>query len=246
MDQKDYSQKMATVIIPAFNEEQTIAKIIKTALESQYVDEVVVIDDGSKDDTYNISVNTGAYVFKFEKNMGKAQAMQKGVNEAKNNVICFLDADLIGLTPDHISTIIKPVLNESVEMNISIRKRKGYIVNKLLRIFPLLGGERAITKKLWSSVPTKYKKRFEIEIALNYFAKKFNFPTHNFYMPGIKQTIKEKKHGFFRGLLERILMIIDILIISFELYIIDQTSTFFSQGKKHKVSKQKLNFNFKK
>jgi len=231
MDKEKSTNTFSTIIIPAYNEEATISDVIEKSLKNPFVNEVIVIDDGSSDNTSHKSKLAGAKVIRNDKNQGKAAAMERGVFEAKNNIVCFVDADLIGLTPNRLTVLLKPVLEGKADMNISIRKRRSHVMNRLIRIFPLIGGERALTKELWNAVPPKYKKRFQIEIAINYFAKKNKFKTRSFYMPGIHQIKKEKKHGPLRGLIERIFMIIDIIEISFSLYIIDKTKSLFTTKK---------------
>ena len=81
-------------IIPALNEEKTIGKVIKVV--KKFVDDVIVIDDGSKDKTAEISKKAGARVIKFEKNRGVDYASRIGLENAikmKPNIILFTDAD---------------------------------------------------------------------------------------------------------------------------------------------------------
>jgi len=221
------TETKVSVIIPAYNEESTVARVTETAFQNQHVDQVIVIDDGSSDRTREQACLAGAEVVGLEQNQGKALAMTHGIKHAKNNLVCFLDADLIGFQPKHLAALLSPILDGRADMNIGIRRRRYYLLNRLIRIFPLIGGERALTKELWQAVPAKYKKRFKIEIALNYHAKKRGYKTTSFFMAGVSQIRKENKHGFFRGFAERLSMMWDVALISFELYIIDRTKIFF-------------------
>ena len=81
------------VIIPAYNEEKAIKSVVKCALK--YGD-VLVVDDGSTDSTYNFAKNAGAKIVKHEENMGKGAAIKSGIKEALNNdydVLTLLDGD---------------------------------------------------------------------------------------------------------------------------------------------------------
>jgi glycosyltransferase involved in cell wall biosynthesis len=69
--------------IPAFNEEATIAKVIAHALD--HVDEILVLDDGSQDDTSLIAGKMGAVVLKHEKNLGKGAAVRDCFDWARRN-----------------------------------------------------------------------------------------------------------------------------------------------------------------
>ena len=66
--------------IPAYNEERNIAKTIRNV--AKFVNQVIVCDDGSTDNTVSEAENTGAYVIKLQKNAGKG-AMQFGKSKAK-------------------------------------------------------------------------------------------------------------------------------------------------------------------
>lgn len=221
MLQKTNSLKKATAVIPAYNEEATVAEAVKIARKNPCVNEVIVVDDGSTDNTRTKAEAAGAKVIRVEENRGKANAMDEGVGAAKNEVICFLDADFIGLKEKHLEALLSPVLAGKADMNIGIRRRKNYLLNRVVHFFPLISGERALTKDVWRAVPEKYKKRFEIEIALNYHAKKMKFKTASFYLRGVDQVKKEKKHGLITGLYERLGMAYDILSVSLKLYVLN-------------------------
>ncbi|MFH0891649.1 MAG: glycosyltransferase family 2 protein [Candidatus Falkowbacteria bacterium] len=192
--------KKVSVIIPAFNEEKTVAWVVKAALSHPAVGEVIVIDDGSTDNTAAWALLAGAKVYRLTENMGKGAAMREGVSRARHEFICFLDADIRGLNRDTLDNIIRPVLSGRYRMYIAIRDRRIEALNRIMRFFPLLGGERAITRELWGQVPERYKKDFQIEIALNYFAKKNGYAMGFCLMPNLTQVTKEKKRGLSLGL----------------------------------------------
>jgi glycosyltransferase involved in cell wall biosynthesis len=81
-------------VLPAYNEEKRIKNIIiKT---KRYVDKIIVVDDGSKDKTTEISKQSGAEVIRYEKNQGVGYATRVGLKRAislKPDTIIFLDAD---------------------------------------------------------------------------------------------------------------------------------------------------------
>ena len=92
--------KKYSIIIPALNEEHTIKSLIKTIeketkkLFSTKDFEILVIDDGSKDLTFNNASEINlAHVHRNEKNMGKGYSMRKGIMHAKGKYIAFIDAD---------------------------------------------------------------------------------------------------------------------------------------------------------
>jgi len=109
------------VCIPAFNEEKPIVDVIKKSLN--YVDRVVVCDDGSSDSTAEQARNAGAIVLKHEKNMGKGNAMKSLFKYAKDvdaDVIITIDGDGQFL-PEQIESLIKPILENNYDIVIGNR-----------------------------------------------------------------------------------------------------------------------------
>jgi len=207
-----------SAIIPAYDECRTIGAVIAPLLGHPLIDEVIVVDDGSSDGTAERARAAGATVVTLVGNGGKAKAMARGVRAARNDILFFSDADVIGLTPDMITRIVEPVISGRYGMYVGIRGRKSYWVNRLLHFTPVLGGERALTKSLWYHVPRAYKKNFQIEIALNFFAKHLGQHMGITVLHGLGQVTKEKKRGLWSGLWQRMRMIGDILLVSFRIY----------------------------
>lgn len=96
--------KKTAAIVAALNEEKNIGNVLKVLLNSDVIDEVIVVDDGSTDKTADISRGEGAKVISLPKKggSGKGNAMVQGVKNTDAEVVSFFDADLIGLTEDHI------------------------------------------------------------------------------------------------------------------------------------------------
>ena len=97
--------------IPAYNEERSIARVIVKAMN--YVDKVIVCDDGSTDMTGEIAERLGAEVIRHERNMGYGAALAslfRRAREADADVLVVLDADGQH-DPDDIPRLVKPVLD---------------------------------------------------------------------------------------------------------------------------------------
>jgi glycosyltransferase involved in cell wall biosynthesis len=86
---------MVSVVIPAYNQAQYLAGAIRSVLTQSYRDfEVIVVDDGSTDDTPKVAKQFGPVVrYTYQENQGLAGSRNTGIREAKGEYIAFLDSD---------------------------------------------------------------------------------------------------------------------------------------------------------
>lgn len=118
------------VIIPALNEEEKIAVTInKIPLEIQGVSdvEILVIDDGSTDQTAENAKDAGAEVISHSTNKGVGVAFQTGLNwalEKKKDILVNIDADG-QFNPDDIPSLIKPILDNKSDVVVADRFKTG-------------------------------------------------------------------------------------------------------------------------
>lgn len=211
-----------SAIIPAFNEEKTIASIIKEVKLNPLISEVIVIDDGSFDDTFNVAKKSGAKTIKILKNKGKGGAMERGVKETDASILIFIDADLVNFNSAHIDLMLKPVILGEAEMSLGAidRSKLGKIFSWLVERTKMpFCGTRVLKRDFWLSIPDQYKKRYYIESALGYYAKKRNLKLKTVVLRGVKHVVKEKKYGFWEGAIARIKMFSQVLIINLVLRI---------------------------
>ncbi len=88
-----------SVIIPAYNEEKWIGTTVSSVLESGFPCEVIVVDDGSSDNTSQILKTFGESIKVISQpvNKGKGAALVSGINDASGEIVIFCDAHLLGL-----------------------------------------------------------------------------------------------------------------------------------------------------
>lgn len=103
-----------SVIIPCYNEEGNISSCIKRVPNLGIKTEIIVVDDGSTDNTKKIAKsvsmkNKNVKVISYKPNKGKGYAVSRGLNAANNDVLLILDADMT-VRPEDLPKIVKPII----------------------------------------------------------------------------------------------------------------------------------------
>lgn len=109
------------VCIPAYNEEKIIYDVVKRSI--LHVDQVVVCDDGSKDQTSDNAKAAGAIVIRHERNLGKGAALQSLFKHAKDvnaDIMVTMDGDG-QFVPEEMEKLIKPILEQKADVVIGYR-----------------------------------------------------------------------------------------------------------------------------
>ncbi len=107
-----------SIVMPAHNEASRIAHIIQRA--SQHADEIIVVDDGSQDDTASIARQAGAYVAQHPHAQGYIVAIKYGFRIARGDIIVTCDAD--GEHPaEDIPRLVAPILANEADLVLGVR-----------------------------------------------------------------------------------------------------------------------------
>jgi glycosyltransferase involved in cell wall biosynthesis len=110
---------VVNVVIPAKDEAERIGETVRAALAIDGVTAVVVVDDGSTDDTARVAREAGASVVRHPRNRGKAAAMETGAAAVTDRgPLLFLDADLRG-TAAEAAVLVDPVLDGTADCTIA-------------------------------------------------------------------------------------------------------------------------------
>lgn len=205
-------RRRVSVVIPAHNEAPNLPAVLKPISETDWIEEIIVVDDGSKDATKNV-------VAEFPKTqvlingecMGKAISLKRGLDQASGDLIIFLDGDLLGLRRDHLDSLVQPLISGEAETSLGIPTGGRLLVDLANKIAPNLSGQRAFWRndllgfQGWEGVG------FGIEQAFKDYFRGKRLRTEYVPLRGLSQVMKEEKRGFLVGFLSRLRMYYEIL-----------------------------------
>lgn len=213
-----------TAVVAAYNEEKTIAAVLRALTSSPSITEVIVVSDGSADRTVEIARQfEGVKTIALRENHGKGFAMAVGVANASNDILFFCDGDMFNVTEEHIRALVEPVASGRCDMNIGVRNR-GNVANFLhlkLKCGPVLSGIRVMRKEVFDTVPPQYQAKFKIEAALNCFCSRAGYRQMQTIIHGLGHVIKESKRGLLDGLQARWDMSSEVFLLLFDLYVFE-------------------------
>jgi glycosyltransferase involved in cell wall biosynthesis len=195
-------------LIPAFNEEDSVARTV--AAVKDWVDEVVVIDDGSSDKTTEAAEEAGARVIRLPTNGGKGSALNTGLAKTQGDVVLMIDADL-GDCAAETRALLEPVLSGQADMSIAAMKApKGHkggfgAAVKLSRwaikrmggevMSTPMSGQRAIKRALLEDIGG-FETRFGVETALTIDALRKGYRVVEIALPLNHRVTGRNLRGF--------------------------------------------------
>lgn len=194
------------VVIPAFNEAKTVGEVVRAAKACSFIVEVVVVSDGSTDATAEVAASEGATVIELEQNRGKGGAMMAGLQKSTAEIVVFLDADLVGLTPEHVAQLVNPVVSGQAEVSVGLFSKGRLRTDLAQKIAPFLSGQRAITRRLLNVIPDFSDTGWGVEIALTRYIKEHDIQVAEIILDDVTQIMKEEKVGLLRGFASRLRM----------------------------------------
>ncbi|MDS1030110.1 glycosyltransferase family 2 protein [Bacillota bacterium LX-D] len=180
---------LVTALIPVYNEEKKIEQTINSLKRIDLIDNIIVIDDGSTDNTVSKIQSSEVKIIKLKNNQGKGQALNQGALNISGDIILLVDGDL-GETAIEAEKLIRPIL--AGEADVTIAK------------FPYLQGQKGgfgIVKGLafWSVYLASGFKCHSVlsgQRAMVYKAFKEQLPFTSGYSAEVASTIKLVNLGY--------------------------------------------------
>jgi polyprenyl-phospho-N-acetylgalactosaminyl synthase len=203
-------------IIPARNEEPTVAAVVESCRACAYAREVIVVDDGSTDATAEVAAAAGAKVVPRLPGCDglKALAMRIGVESSDADTLLFVDADCTGIRAAHLDAICAPVAEGRCELSIGLFDY-GPFWNPLVRLAPPMSGERAMPRWVWEAIPSLQLDGYTVELRINQVIAEGGHRTVVRTMEGVSHRTKREKLGRRAGYRATLRMYRDILRLPF-------------------------------
>lgn len=160
-----------SAIVPAYNEEGNILSVLTPLRLVPAIRETIVVSDGSTDGTARAARDFGGVagdvrVIELGQNVGKTKAVLSGVREARCPVILLCDADLVNLSEEHVTDMLR-VYCEGWDMVIMDKGSQPWVFRRLLRSVPAVSGTRMMGREFFDRVPFREGDRFQFENRVN-------------------------------------------------------------------------------
>ncbi|MBL7159175.1 alpha/beta fold hydrolase [Candidatus Microgenomates bacterium] len=247
-----------TALVPCYNEEQTIKNILEVLIDSPLITKVVVIDDGSTDQSLKIIKRYQGKKLEtvfLTKNRGKGEAVKEGLKKVKTKAVFLCDADLQGLKNFHIKLLVKTFQKRKQQVVVGLTEKKLSKITHPLRenLLLLISGQRIyLLSHLKKITKNPLSSQWGLEIYANYYCRKNKIKITKLLLKGVNDSPKWKKgHGIKPALKEAF----DIPLRYFLIYCLYNPYQIFSsqlhskkrrRGKfkirKIKINKKTINF----
>jgi glycosyltransferase involved in cell wall biosynthesis len=219
MTQSPDRPKTIGVIIPAFNEAENLLRVLNVVCAVDWAEQIVVVDDGSTDDTLNIARQSAArdkrvIAVHIPENQGKAAALLTGVQALSTQLVMFLDADLVGLQPCHLEKLYSPVASGSHKMTVAVFQHGNLFTDASHLLAPNLSGQRCLPRaEAEQALIPLVTSRYGVEVGLTIYARNREWMIKNIIWDGVTHRMKEQKREVIAGLYSRWQMYSQIMAV---------------------------------
>ncbi len=201
---------LIAAVLPAYNEENNVKAVLETLLSTEILDEIILVDDGSKDGTLQVlhaasSRDARVRVVHHEKNRGKGEAIFSGWAATTAPYLLLLDADLKNITPAHLCGLMAPILEHRAEMTLGLFWGGRLSTDLSHWLTPFLTGQRGMRSDIMKYISREAAAGYGFEIALTIAARKLGYHKKVVRLKGVWHPRSELRteRGFWKGFIWR-------------------------------------------
>jgi glycosyltransferase involved in cell wall biosynthesis len=193
-----------SAIIPSFNEAGHIARVLAVLRAVPELQEILVVDDGSLDATCEEvlreqDADDRIRLIRLPENLGKGQAVLRGLQTIGSDLVLMLDADLMDLRPEHVAALMEPVLAERADMTLGLF-RGGRLHTDLGHIgTPWLTGQRCLKVELLRLLTEQTAGGYGLETALTVTAQLHAYRVERVTLRGVWHPPAEFHRGLWKA-----------------------------------------------
>jgi glycosyltransferase involved in cell wall biosynthesis len=156
-----------SVIIPVYNEVRTIASVLQIVLTWGKAKEIIVVNDGSHDKTLQAidQFKKQIKLISYKRNKGKGYALYRGIEASNEEILMFLDGDLVGMTHKDLDAMVAPMVTHSADMVLGVARFSSI---GSFEPFNAITGQRLVYRKEVLPLSVKWKTiGYGVEVMLN-------------------------------------------------------------------------------
>jgi len=198
-----------SIVIPAYNEAKHIAAVLSALRDLGSAAAIIVVDDGSQDRTAGIvrrlmALDPRLRLIRLYPNQGKGAAMCAGAKWAPTDIVLFLDADLVGVTGEHVRALAAPVVAGRADMSVALF-RQGRLITDLSHIItPGVSGQRCLRWSQFQDAPGLREAGYGAEMVVRQHALAHRMKIERVIWQGVTHVTKEEKLGLGIGFFARL------------------------------------------
>lgn len=207
-------KQSCTCIVPFYNEGARVMSVLKTLINVPSIAEIICVDDGSVDNQYEKIkkefLDKNIQVLRLDRNMGKSNAVKKGLEINKSEYVMLVDADLSYLNATELEHAISVITRDKTIDMLVLRRKNDPLLSKIIRSDVTVTGERILRADDLTKVLEMSPHKYQLEFAIDFYMMTKKKKCYWMYHSGISLP-KVKKTGLLNGIKNEIKMCIDII-----------------------------------